>query len=119
MRTDPPPTKQRNSLHRPARNLQILRPERIDPERSHDQRPELRQRRVRDLRPRGHDEQDPRLRIAQRLPRLVGFEMVVLDALSVGGHAFGGRCALVFGEEFGCGGEVWEEEKAEEAGGYA
>lgn len=65
--------------------------------------------RARYLRADRHDEQDPRLRISETLPHLIGLKVVVLYALSVCSHPLHGNDPLPLVEEPRGGGEVRHE----------
>lgn len=74
-----------------------------------------RQRRIRNLRPYCHDEEQPCLRVQRRLFHLIPFEMPVLDALPVGRHAFDGDRPLALGQKPGCRGQVRQDEQRPDA----
>lgn len=114
-RADDPAAQQADELHRPTRDLEVLRPQRVDVERLDHQRGELSQRRVGDLRARRHDEQDPRLRIPHRLVHLVHLKVSILDPLPVRRHAFGCNHLLRVRQEFRSRGEVREEDQRRNA----
>jgi hypothetical protein len=59
------------------------------------------QRRIWHLCSRRHDEEQPRLRVQGRLLDLIPLEMMILDALPIGGHPLHGDGALTLVQEFG------------------
>ena len=106
-------------MHSAAGDLEVLCSEGVDAEGLDDEGAEGCESRVGDLSTCCHDEEDPGLWVAGGLPCLVLFEVGVLYALAVSGHALDGDDALTLGEEVcGCG-EVGEEEDRGDAHEHA
>lgn len=111
----PPTNKQRKSLHRSARDLQILRAKRVEAKAVNDDTREARQSAVGHLRAHRHDEEDPRLGVPRALQRLILFEVVVLDALLVAADAVDGNGFFALRQEPGCGGYVGQHKQRHNA----
>lgn len=87
----------------------------IETEAFDDERCERCQSRVGNLCADSHDEEDPRFWIFDRLPCLIGLEMVIFDSLAVRCYAGNGDDTFGRREEFGCGRKIREKNKGDYA----